>query len=57
MTTPRKTVPVALARESKTDTATGLPLLRTWPVLYTLILSAFVLYVLLLTLLTKAFNK
>ena len=37
------------------DDATGLPLLRTWPAVYAFVLAAFLLLVILLTLLTRAY--
>ena len=44
-------------QESKIENPdeTGLPLLRTWPAVYTFVLGAFVLLVILLTIFSRAF--
>ena len=39
------------------DKATGLPLLRSWPAVYTFVLAAFVLLVIALTILTRYFTR
>jgi hypothetical protein len=38
------------------DDVTGLPGLRTWPLVYTLVLGSFVVWVILLTALSRAFS-
>jgi hypothetical protein len=38
------------------DDATGLPGLRTWPAVYAVVLGAFVLWIVLLTALSRAFS-
>ena len=56
MTDPQPTDPRRTDADAEDDSQTGLPGLRSWPSVYSLVIATFAIYVLFLTALSRAFQ-